>query len=266
MERNGFELVETGDWDEIAVFCRTLSDVLKGRVSDPTIDRFETWRPRAEETAGELREKTAEDESLQETRIEQESEGAAQELSAAGAEVKQGGKDMVQGQPKETVKDVGDAGNSVARGFLPPFIRLFRAIEKVLYTNIIGKTSPDYFESDEFTVALEHGLLKRDTYTIRVMCDETDILDRLEETLQERVIGDGETVSELETAPTSTSRSRAAIVYVESVVSAKSVVGGDGSCFRAFRSFRSLSASASGVVREQRLTCSSSSRSRAYTR
>lgn len=186
MKRNGFELVETGNWAEITAFCRVLSGALEDRVSDATYERFEVWRPRSEESEQVLREKTAEDESIQETRIEQESDGTAQELSAAGAEMKQGGKDMVQGEPRETVKDVQDAGTSAAKGFLPPLIRLFRVIEKALYTNIMGKTSPDYFESDEFTVALEHKLLRQDTYTVRVICEDDDLLDLVEKQVQHR--------------------------------------------------------------------------------
>lgn len=184
MEQNDFELVETGDWEEIIRFCHRVSTSIQGEVADDIHDRFEEWRPRPDESERTLREKTAEDASIHETQIEKTSNGTAQELSSAGKEVKQGGKDMVNGNPRESVKEVEQAGNSAAKGFIPPVLRLFRTIEKLLYTNIMGKTSPNYFESDEFTVALERRLTDRSTYKVRIICEDTSLLDTLEEALQ----------------------------------------------------------------------------------
>lgn len=185
METRGFQIVEEGQWEDVIAFCRTLSEVLKDHVSDRTYTRFEGWRPKTEESKRQLREKTAEEAAIHKTKIEEDSAGTVQELSSAGGEMKQSGKDMVRGDPRRSLQDAEKAGNSAVRGFFPPLIRLFRIIEESIYANIMGKTSPDYFECDDFTLALERAFLHRDTYRVRLICNDSDLMETVAGALEE---------------------------------------------------------------------------------
>jgi len=158
MEQRDFQLIEDGTWTDITEFCADLDAALEGRVDDDIRSRFAAWRPKQEEPKRQVRERSAKESSLEKQQIEAESAGAVAEMSNATQEAREGGKDLVYGRPKDTVKEVEEAGNSAVRGILPPLIRFFRMIEEAVYANIIGKTSPNYFESDIFTVAAERIL------------------------------------------------------------------------------------------------------------
>lgn len=186
MERREFQIVESGTWDDVASFCETLSEVFDGRVTDRVRDRFEDWRPKPEESKRELREKTAEEASVTETAIEKESDGPVTEMAEAGHEVKETGKDMMQGDPQQGMKDAEHAGSAAAKGIIPPFIQLFRIMEELLYTHVVGRTNPNYFESGTFTVCIERDFLDRTTYQVRVIFDDTDLMDTVWDDLQHR--------------------------------------------------------------------------------
>lgn len=185
MKQHDFELVEEGSWSDIVSFCAQLSDVLKEKVSAEKHERFDSWRPKPAESKQQLRKKTAEEESIKTTHIEEKSEGSVKEMRNAGGEMRKSGKDMVTGHPRESLKDVGGASNSAARSVFPPILRFFRRIEQILYVNVIGKTSPNYFECSEFTVALERELLDRDKYRIRAVFEDEQVLQNVASTLED---------------------------------------------------------------------------------
>lgn len=185
MEQRGFEIVEEGSWEDAAAFCSQVADAVQEDIDTEEYQRFDRWRPRVEDSKHDLREKTAEEESIQATKVEEDSEGMKTEMRHAGQEMKKSGKDMVHRKPKESLKDVGEAGNSTARGFLPPVLRLFRILEKVLYVNVMGKTSPDYFEGDTFTVAIEQQFFDRGNYRVRVVFEDEELLDSVNTRLDE---------------------------------------------------------------------------------
>lgn len=184
MEQQEFELVETGSWSEIVQFLEQLADAIHGHVDSEKYQRFDEWRPKPEEKKQDLRERTAEEAAVNETQLEQDSAGTVAEMSHAGHEVKQGGKDIAQGKPKDSIKDVEEAGNAAAKGIFPPLIRFFRSVERFLYTQVMGKTSPNYFESGEFTVALERGFKDRDMYAVRVRFEDSGLQEQIAETLE----------------------------------------------------------------------------------
>lgn len=184
MEQQEFEIREEGAWSEVIAFCDELSQVLPEYVSQDVCDRFEEWRPKPEETKKQLHQKTAEEAAIQKTKLEKESKGPVKEMSNASKGVRKSGKDMVKRNPRESVRDVEDAGSSAAKGLFPPFIRLFRVIEEILYVNVMGKTNPNYFEGKGVTVSIERELLHRDRYKVRAMFDEkaksAEVMKKLE--------------------------------------------------------------------------------------
>lgn len=177
MERHGFVLAETGDWDHVTGFCARLAAALDGVVPPETVDRFDAWRPRADESETAVRARTVDDEVVQETDIERASQGPRAELSRAGADLKQGGTDAVHRDARGTLDDIEDAGRSTARGLVPALVRLFRRVERLVYRYITSRTSPDIFESEPVTVTLRGHSIHPGRYTVRVDFRDHDLLD-----------------------------------------------------------------------------------------
>lgn len=179
MEQRDFEIMEEGSWGDIVTFCSRLADSLKDTVSRQDYERFEDWRPKPDESKHRLREKSAEEAAIHQTGIEKKSQGARKEMANAGKGVRKSGKDMVNGHAQESLRDVEEAGTSAVRSLFPPIIRLFRALEEVLYVNVMERTSPSYFECSEFTVALEREILDRATYRARIVFEEKEEMEHV---------------------------------------------------------------------------------------
>ncbi|MDY6773555.1 MAG: hypothetical protein SVS85_00010, partial [Candidatus Nanohaloarchaea archaeon] len=111
MEREDFALVEEGSWDEIAGFCEDLSEALDSTVPEES-SRFRDWMPEREDSREDMNDRTSEDESLRETRLEKESEGTEEELSTAAAEVRDSGSELVRGNPRESARKAEEVGGS----------------------------------------------------------------------------------------------------------------------------------------------------------
>lgn len=182
MDQQEFALAEDGSWEDIVAFCERIADVLAETVDTETQQRFDAWRPKSDDTKHDLREKTAAEESLSETRIEEKSDGVKQEMQSAGQEMRKSGKEMVDRRPRKSLEEAEEAGNSAVRGLFPPLIQLLRRIEKTLYANLVGRTNPKYFESDAFTVVIERRRLDHG-YRARFVPDDTDLLESVESQL-----------------------------------------------------------------------------------
>lgn len=185
MKQQDFALVEDGSWDDIVRFCEQLAAEIEAPVDAETYQRFDTWRPKADDTTHDLREKTANEESLSETRIEAESNGVKEEMQSAGQGMRKSGKEMADRKPRKSLEEVEEAGSSAARGLFPPLIQLLRKVEKLLYVNLVGRTNPKYFESDAFTVVIERRRLDNG-YRVRFVPEETALLDTVTSRLKEQ--------------------------------------------------------------------------------
>lgn len=185
MERQEFELVEKGSWDDIVTFCEQLASVLEERIDEEPYQRFDDWRPKREDTTHDLREKTAEEVSVAKTDIEEDSSGVKEEIQEAGQEMRKSGQEMMKKKPRKSMKEAEEAGNSAARGIIPPIIQAFRVLEESLYSNLMGRTSPHYFECGAFTIAIEHQVLDRDTYIARFIPEDSELLDTVETRLED---------------------------------------------------------------------------------
>ncbi len=184
MEQRDFDITEDGSWDDIIAFCDRLGDAIERHVDETVHQRFERWRPRQEDTKKDLREKTAQEESLQTTGIEEKSDGMKKEIQHAGHEMRRSGEEVAKRKPRESLKRAEAAGSSAARGVIPSIIRSFRVLEEMLYVNLMGRTSPNYFECGAFTVAIERSVMDRERYRARFVTDDGTLLDAVSTRLE----------------------------------------------------------------------------------
>lgn len=186
MERKGLVLEEHGSWEDVVWFAERIAAALADRdVMPEEAVAFEAWIPGPGDDEKVVEERTVENETLAETGVEAASDGARRELRRAGGAMEQGGSDLVHGHPRETVRDMGEAGRSTARGILPAIIRGFRRIERLLYRVVVGRTNPEYFEGQRVTASLSHGLLRRNRYTLRVQFRSRDVAETVAEAVDD---------------------------------------------------------------------------------
>lgn len=188
MERNGLVLEEQGAWEDVVWFAERIAVVFgdMDTIPEEAAAAFEAWIPGPDDDERVVEARTVENETLAETGVEEASDGARTELRRAGDAMERGGRDLVHGHPRGTVRDVEEAGRSTARGILPAIIRGFRRIERMLYRLIVGRTNPEYFEGRKVTASLSHGLLRRNRYTLRVQFRSRDMAEQVAE-----AVGDG---------------------------------------------------------------------------
>jgi hypothetical protein len=53
--------------------------------------------------------------------------------------------------------------------------------------NVIGRTSPNYFEAHEFTVAIERKMLDRELYRARFVSDDSTLLESVAVELEDNI-------------------------------------------------------------------------------
>ncbi|MFB6265703.1 MAG: DUF5828 family protein [Candidatus Nanohaloarchaea archaeon] len=183
MEREDFALVEEGSWDEIVDFCRDLSRALDSTLPDEG-SGFQEWRPKEEDSREDMNDRTAEDESLRETHLEEESEGTEKELSTAVEEARDSGSELARGNPGKSARKAGEAGGSTVQGLIPVLLRLVRGLERTIYRHVISPTNPNYFESESFSVSIERRLLKG-IYRCKINFEDRETLSEVEERMEE---------------------------------------------------------------------------------
>ncbi|MDY6776907.1 MAG: DUF5828 family protein [Candidatus Nanohaloarchaea archaeon] len=187
MRREDFRLIEEGSWEEVADFCSDLSEALSDTdVPEDSRERFDEWRPGDEEEREDVRERTAREESLGETETEKRSEGTARELSRASSEVKRAGENAVQGRPGKSVGDMGEAGKSTVRGLVPMLAKLVRGMERGIYRHLVGRTNPDYFEGEGFSVSIDRNLMNGEEYTVSADFRDEEVLSEVEGEMEDR--------------------------------------------------------------------------------
>lgn len=175
MDVDELRIVEDGDWEQMILFCEQLSEALEPHIPGPVHEEYEQWRPKQHEGREEVADRTNDRESLSETQIERDSAGTPEEMAEAAQNVRKSGDDVIHGRARETARHMEQAGGATARGILPHLIRLVRRIERWLYTHIVGRTNPDYFEASRFTVSIEHRMMQGDSFRVQIAFNDAEL-------------------------------------------------------------------------------------------
>ncbi len=176
MENGEVEIINSGVkitdiWDNICEFCREIEDVLEEFVSDSEeIEDFDDWRPREDESTTELKERTAEQASLRERKVEEDFEGAEKELSKASEKVSNSVKEIVNnGKPGKELKD---ASKKISNLIEAESLGSIRKMEKAIYKKFVLKFTPYYFDTEDLSINLEKNGGDKYTLTVNILDEE----------------------------------------------------------------------------------------------
>lgn len=169
-----------GDLEEIAEFAREVEDVMKEEdAREDSIEKFEDWRPREDDQEEDIKRKTVKAASIPEKRMEKDSNGV-KDVADAGEKAIKAGKKI--GKRENPGKDVKDASKKFVQPFYSLSARVTRNIEEKVYSDLMLKFNPYFFDTEDFSADLRS---KKNEYVIDV-----DVADKSSrESLKERMAG-----------------------------------------------------------------------------
>lgn len=165
-----------GDIEEIAEFTREVEDVMKEEdIKDDSIEKFKEWRPREKDGKKDIERKTVEAATIPQKELEEKSKGV-KDIEEAGSETVRAGKKISQGKaPGDEVKDA-------SKKFLRPIYsfsaKVTRNIEEKVYSNLMLKFNPYFFDTEDFSVDLRS---KNRDYIVEVDVTDKSSRDRLKD-------------------------------------------------------------------------------------
>ncbi len=142
-----------GDIEEIAGFARDVEEVLKSEdISEESIEKFDEWRPREKDSVKDIEEKTVKAASIGERNIERETDGIKKDVGRAGVEAVQASKKMMEKEKAD--KELKKASKSLFRPIAAGSIKSVRMIEEKVYSSLMTKFNPYFFDVEEFSADL----------------------------------------------------------------------------------------------------------------
>lgn len=153
VEKTNSGVKKKGDIEEVAEFAREVEKVMdKEEVEEDSVNDFETWRPREDDDRKSIEKKTVETAAISETKAEKKSEGVKKDLSKAGNAAKKAGKKISNGEvPDAEIKEIPE---KVIRPVQCKSVKLARGLEKEIYSKMMVKLNPYFFDARDFSANL----------------------------------------------------------------------------------------------------------------
>jgi hypothetical protein len=172
-----------GSWETVVRHAervsRALLRALAGREEEATareneaFGQWEHWRPRRRDAGAEkMRERTAEQASVDEGDGEQEGIGVREDLADAGRKLDEAASDLTEEGVREAASSVGESVEHAARAADQAGRRALRAVEEGLYRHLVTRVSPYYFDNPLAHANLERVGEGRFVFEVDVKDDE----------------------------------------------------------------------------------------------
>ena len=153
-----------GDIKEVAEFSENVENALQDAgVKKNSIEEFREWRPKEEDEEEDIVEKTVEEASLSEKNVEKESNGIKNDFSEAKEATKKAGNKVRKGS--NPGKEIKKTSKSLLRPVLSESVKVARGFEKEIYSKLMVKFNPYFFDSEDFSADLKS---KKGEYTMEV--------------------------------------------------------------------------------------------------
>lgn len=154
VEETNSGIKKKGNWKEIAEFGEEVEEVIEDSAEDSSVEKFEEWRPRIEESERDVKKKTVDEAVLDEKEMEKESNGVRKDLKDASGKAAEAGKKAAKRQNPE--KELKDASKDAAKPFYSRMARTFRKFEDLIYSKIVLTLNPYYLDTQDFSADIKH--------------------------------------------------------------------------------------------------------------
>lgn len=145
---SGFKCV--GSWNEIVEHGDRITNHLMQHedVDQEALAEWNQWRPnKHEDFSDDIREKTAEQTSVDEGPGEEQDTSATEDAKEAGKKLANSPKKAVDETLSEAGKDVKESAQHAARAVDSAGRKTMRAVEKTVYERVMTQMSPCYFDN-----------------------------------------------------------------------------------------------------------------------
>lgn len=154
VEETNSGIKKEGNWQEISEFGEEVEEAISESAEKESVQKFEEWRPKIEESERDVKKKTVNKAVLEEKKLEKNSNGVKEDLKEASENVTRAGKKAAKVESPE--KEIKDASKDAAKPFYSSFAKLFRTIENFVYSNIVLALNPYYLDTQDFSADIKH--------------------------------------------------------------------------------------------------------------
>ena len=180
VEKTNSGVKKKGDWKEIAEFGRKVEEALKGSDKNNSLNKFSEWRPKIEESEGDIKRKTVDRATIKEKKLE-DSKGAKKDLKQASDKMAEAGKKAVKKEMPD--KEIIEASEEAAKPLFSRIIAFLRKAEEKIYSWVTLRFNPYYLDTEDFSVDIKDKKNGRFEMDVAVLEEEKreDLKDNLVE-------------------------------------------------------------------------------------
>jgi archaellum component FlaD/FlaE len=176
VEKTNSGVKKTGDWKEIAEFGEEVEDVVEDSADDSSVEKFNKWRPKVEESERDVKRKTVDEAVIPEKKMEKDSNGVKDLKEASGKAAEAGKKVAKRENPEPKIKD---ASKDAAKPFYSSIAKIFRKAENLVYSKIVLKLNPYYLDTQDFSADIKHK--RKGQFEMDVSAPKEDLRKDLKE-------------------------------------------------------------------------------------
>ncbi len=186
MEFTNAGLKFRGRWKENCSFARSFEKTIDKFSSDKeSVEEYDKWRPRENEDEEEITKRTAEEACIDRKKVEDDYNGAKEELEEAGEHIKNSVKGVVNGDGS-SAGDIKEASKNVERLVEAGSIKSLRKLERMIYEKIMLRFNPYYFDTEEFSVSLQKANGVEKTYIFSINISDEELREEIRRELKKR--------------------------------------------------------------------------------
>lgn len=177
VEETNSGIKKKGNWKEISEFGKEVEEAISDSVQDESVERFDSWRPKVEESERDVKKKTVDEAVIPENKLEKETEGVAKDLKQASGKMAKASKKAAKQQNPE--KEIFEASEEAARPFYSKIAKFFREIESRVYSWFALRFNPYYLDTEDFAVDMKHK--RKGEFEMDVAVSEEETREQLKE-------------------------------------------------------------------------------------
>ncbi len=181
IEETNSGIKKKGNWKEISEFGEDIRKVMDGTAGESSVEKFDDWRPKVEESEQDVKKKTVEKAVINENKLEKESDGVTKDLRQASGKVTEAGKKAVRKENPE--EEIVGASEEVAKPFYSKLAKAFRTVENLIYSQIVLRFNPYYLDTEDFSADIKHR--RRGQFEMDVNVPEEEPREKLKEEFRE---------------------------------------------------------------------------------
>jgi len=181
VEETNAGVKKKGNWKEISEFGEKVGEAIDDSAEEESVERFDNWRPKVEESERDVKKKTVDEAVVAEKKLEEKSDGVTNDLRQASDKMAKAGKKAAKKENPE--KEIVQASEEVAKPFYSNIAKFLRKVESRVYSWFALRFNPYYLDTEDFSVDMKHN--KNGEFEMGVAVPEEETREKLKDNFRE---------------------------------------------------------------------------------